>query len=172
MRMLPLKGVCHNACLMFLLCLNSSAAPLEQPRSNGPARGCDELKAVFTGFVFVGENSCREVEYRDHGTTPLPAPETFRENICYFYLAPLDSDNPVYEILESRLRTGSATLLHSPSINHDAIHLVVGGPLFRINFRKGTERGVIEAIQAPAIAGDESLRRHWRSEYFVLRFGN
>ena len=130
MRLRPLS---RSARVTWLLasgaCLCSVVALFGNYARNRSILPSDSLRAVFADFTFVGQNSCQEVEYRPHGTSRLPAPRDFQEGVCYVYLFPSGSDRPVYELIEQRLGNDGVAILHSPSIDNDLIHLVIGGPL-------------------------------------------
>lgn len=167
----PLSKFGRSAWLVvFCACVASIVALPGNNRRNRYVPNSESLATVFADFTFVGQNACKEVEFTPHGMASLPAPKKFQAGVCYAYLFPSTSDRPLYELIEQRLRSCGTSILRSPSINHELIHLVLGGPLFRIDFQKGRHEGVIAAVQDPLIAGDAELRKIWKSEDFVLLF--
>jgi len=131
---------------------------------------CDGLDTVFRGFTLVEQRACKEPEYVPHGVTPIAGPKAFRFGICYFYLLRADSPTSAHRLFEQRLREEGAAITHSPTISHDMVELISGGPLFQINFRKAGIEGIINGVQDPVIAGDSALQTRWKTVDFVLLF--
>lgn len=124
---------------------------------------------MFVGFAFVSQEPCEEIGNYAHGMSSVPSPRLFQTGVCYTYLIPNRSGPPTYEVLERRLRSSGAELLHAPSVARDFVQPFLGGPLFHIDFRRGSEQGVIGTVQEPAIASDPVLRQQWKTEVLVLR---
>jgi hypothetical protein len=154
--------------LTVCLCVSSVLIALVYRWPYRRGLSSDSIRAVLRTFTFVGQNPCQDVSYHPHGTVPLTIPTSYREGVCYTFLFPNASSRPVYEIIEQRLRDQGTVILHSPESSSDSVQLVIGGPLFHIDFIKGPYQGKITAVQDPIIARDATLRREWKSEAFVL----
>jgi hypothetical protein len=152
------------------ICLGLPALFSGQGESPHVAFSCPPVRKILREFEFVGEKQCQDTHYFAHTIVPMPTPDIFHQDICYVYQLPASTNGPVYEFLEKRLRANGFTIQHSPSIDHDLIHLFSGGPLFRIEFRNERHVGVIAAVQDPQVSSSTSLRRLWKSEDFVLLF--
>jgi hypothetical protein len=131
---------------------------------------CNIFKGLFDGFTLVDHAECKEAEYRQHGVKPIGPMSEYRPGICYVYLVHPGNGEPIFAVLEQRLRKIDARISHSPSQNHDEVYPMVGGPLFHINFAKDGHDAVIAAVFDPGIAGDRSLRKEYRLEDYILRF--
>lgn len=150
------------------LCLGSGIFLVAHDPKDRCLAECEGLSAVFSDLTLVAKQSCTEPQYATHGITPLAQPQYFQYGVCYAYLVPSTQRESTHTLLERRLQEQGELLTHSPTANHDLIHLMSGGPLFQIEFAKGKRKGHIRAVPDPLIAADRSLRSLWKTVDIVL----
>jgi hypothetical protein len=126
---------------------------------------------VFSDFSFVGStppgsnnNSADGPPPGQHGVTERPRPNSLEVGVQYIFhhRAPVDNESLALHELPEMLNRKGFKVTKAPKSAETMMHLVIGGPLFRIEFSDGTHAGVI--FNSPHIDVGEG----WTDHDYVL----
>lgn len=135
------------------------------------ARRCSTpaLLSVFTDFTYVGSAKAdARGQAGAHGFLVKDLPSDLRPGVQYiFHLRRSAGDSNIWPVLVQRLQAHRIEVLRAPKSAKDLGHLVFGGPLFRIDFKCGGQKGTIYNLLESATA-TVAEARDWGSEDFVL----
>jgi hypothetical protein len=151
----------------FLACFSASCSP----------RSLDMKDfSVFTDFTFVGSapykagpgGAPEAQELPKHSTAAVPLPEHPQPGVLYIFHRPGPVDNEKLALADfpARLKSAGITILKAPRSSRDLMYLYIGGPVFRIQIRKGDHEGVIYNDLDPDLV--QASHREWAMEDYVL----
>jgi len=130
------------------------------------------MKTVLDGFDFAGTAPLdAEGGIATHGVQPKEFPRSFKSGRHYVFHLRRGRQISHQDLL-ARLRGVGARLLKAPASPADLVHLVVGGPLFSIEFQLQGRQGRLFNALDPEILQKAELGREWHFEDLVLTFAN
>jgi len=136
--------------------------------SDAGAHSPQTLQEVFADLVYVGTTTLQDGIPSDHGTIELALPKHLESGEAYIFHRRLDAGVLYYLAFKKRLRNAGFTITLAPESDRDLVHLVFGGPLVKIEFRRGHIRGSVYNTLDPRIASDAGLSARMLPEDFVL----
>jgi hypothetical protein len=156
-----------GAVVLGAVCSGAFLAPQHSFRTQPPIDS-KRLASVLAGFSFTGEFDCPNLEVPTHGVEVRPFPTQFAASKCYVLHLPSTFQDSPSRLLILRLRENKFELKRYPRSTDDYVHLMMGGPLFRIDFRSDGRDGSILAVQGShGTAGAAAL---WKLDDYVLFF--
>jgi hypothetical protein len=123
---------------------------------------------ILAGFNYSGAFDCPDLEVPTHGVDVLAFPNQFVADKCYVFHLPSDAAYSPAEAVIKRLRENQVELKRYPRTPQDFVYLMVGGPLFRIDFRNDGRDGSILAMQGTH--GQAPSTSRWKPDDYVLVF--
>lgn len=136
--------------IAFILALLTLAASCSAQR--GKTEMNPSVLRIFTDFTLVGvgpvasdTDALDRIEIVAHDENELPNPKMAqgRTQYVYHYRGSLNPESLALHQLPERLSKSSLRIMKAPKSSSDLLYLVVGGPLFYIEFSDGVNRGVI-----------------------------
>jgi hypothetical protein len=132
---------------------------------------CEPTKvlSVFKDFSYVGTAPSTGSDRATTHTFSVQRMPTMLEpgRRYIFHLRRSVGNSNIWPTLVQRLKDAGIQVTKAPGSAGDLGHLVVGGPLFRIEFRCRSQRGLI--FNAPESAQQKSTEEgQWSTEDFLL----
>lgn len=133
------------------------ATPSSDVRSESGPDLAVAVSGVFSDCFYVGKVPLANDIPAAHGTSVMTFPEHLEADGAYVFHQRLSSPSLDFQMIVKRLKQARFKIVSAPQSERDLVHLVLGGPLYRIEAQLGRARVVIFNTLDPAISSNSEL---------------